>query len=362
MATDYGRVWTPDVPVAPGETIREILQERGITQADFATRMGRSEKFISQLVNGKAPITYETALELERVLGVPSSFWNAAEATYRDLLERESRAADATRQAAWAGSFPVNEMQRNKWIAREETPAEQTEALLSFFGVASVEAYDEYWGAPKRLAARMSSAYAPETQAVAAWLRAGEIAAEAIQTRPFDETAFRTALTSLRPVSRLSPDQWHQHMLERCAPTGVAVALVPDLPRTRCHGVSWWVGRTRAVIQLGLRYKTDDQFWFSFFHEAAHLLLDGRGRSGISDLNGDKVVESRADRFAADFLIPPQNLSAFLARHPHPTKSEVITFADDLGIAPGIVAGRLQHDRVIPFDRLNDLKVRLEWS
>jgi HTH-type transcriptional regulator/antitoxin HigA len=362
MATEARYVWTPDVPVAPGETIREILEDRAISQVDFATRLGRSEKFVSQLVNGKAPLTYETAIELERVLGVSASFWNRSEATYRGLLARQQQAAESDDRAEWARSFPAKEMAEKGWIAREVSPAEQAEELLSFFGVSSIEAYQEYWSSPKRLAARMSTAYTAETPAITAWLRAGERAAETVQTEPFDEPTFRRVLAELRTATRLSPDKWLPLVAERCASAGVAVVFVPDLRKTRCHAVSWWASRTRAVIQLGLFYKTDDQVWFSFFHEAAHLLLDGRAQSRASDLNGDPVIEERANRFAGDFLIPAEDYAQFTARGGRPSRADVAAFADGLGIAPSIVVGRLQRDAVIPYTWMNDLKTKLEWT
>jgi addiction module HigA family antidote len=361
MATEARHVWAPDVPVAPGETIREILEDRAISQVDFATRLGRSEKFVSQLVNGKAPLTYETAIELERVLGVPASFWNRSEATYRGLLARQQQVTESDERAEWARSFPVKEMADKGLIARETGPAEQAEELLSFFGVSSIDAYREYWGSPKRLAARMSTAYAAETPAVTAWLRAGERAAEQVRTEPFDEVAFRGVLTELRAASRLSPQEWRPLMTERCATAGVAVVFVPDLPTTRCHAVSWWSSRSRAVIQLGVRYGPDDQVWFSFFHEAGHLLLDDRGKSRISDLDGEGPAEDRANAFAAAFLIPAAAWAAFVSRG-RPSKRALLGFAEEQGIAPSIVVGRLQREEVIPYTWMNGLKTKVAWG
>ncbi len=352
--------WKPDVPLAPGETIREILDERAISQIDFATRLGKSEKFVSQLINGKASLTHETAIELERVLGVPASFWNAAEATYRDLLARRRDEAGAE-QAEWVSSFPLKEMAARGWIAREAGTLEQAEELLSYFGVSSVDAYQEYWGSEKRLAARMSTAYTAETPAIAAWLRAGEREAERIRTEPFNEARFRVALDELRAATRLSPDRWIPLMTERCAAAGVAVVFVQDMPKTRCHAVSWWAGRSRAIILLGLRGKTDDQVWFRFFHEAGHLLLDDRSSSSINDLNGDSAAEARANAFTEDFLIPPAEYAGFVAEAGRPSKASVAAFAERIGIAPSIVVGRLQRDEVIPHSWMQDLKMRLEW-
>ncbi|MDP3630098.1 MAG: helix-turn-helix domain-containing protein, partial [Actinomycetota bacterium] len=349
--------WELDIPIPPGETIREILDDRGITQADFAVRLGKSEKFVSQLVNGKASLTHGTAIELERVLGVPSSFWNAAEAQYRDTLARREQDEELAGQAEWAGSFPLKEMAERGWIAQEAGPGD----VLGFFGVSSVEAYGEYWSSPRRLAARMSTAYTASTPAIAAWLRAGEIAAEAVATDPYNEAAFRRVLKDLRPTSRLPVEQWQGALCEACAAVGVAVVFIPDLPKTRCHAVSWWATRSRAVIVLGLRYKTDDQVWFSFYHEAGHLLLDDRRHAQLCAPDADPAAETRADRFAADLLIPPDDYAAFRAAG-RPTKATVQAFAESIGIAPGIVVGRLQRDGVIPHKQMNDLKVTLRWA
>lgn len=356
------RIWRPDLPLAPGETIREILEERGISQVDFAARMGKSEKFVSQLINGKAPLSYETAIDLERVCGVPASFWNAAEATYRDLLTRQRTENETREQAEWVESFPVKAMAERGWIARESTPVEQAEELLAYFGVASIDAYREYWGAEKRLAARMSTAYTPESSAIAAWLRAGERDAEAIRTEPFNEKRFREVLLELRAATRLAPAQWQPLVTERCASAGVAVVFVSDLPKTRCHAASWWASRTRAVIQLGLRGRTDDQVWFSLFHEAGHLLLDDRGASSITDLDGDGPAEDRANSFAADLLIPPADYAEFLAEYGRMSKTRVVAFAERIGIASSIVVGRLQRDGVVPYKQMQALKTRLEWA
>ena len=71
--------YTPDYAVPPGTTLKETLDEKGISQAQLAVRTGLAEKTISQIVNGIAPISYETAGKLELVLGIPARFWNARE-------------------------------------------------------------------------------------------------------------------------------------------------------------------------------------------------------------------------------------------------------------------------------------------
>ena len=360
MTGDLTYRYGEDTPLPPGETIKEILLERGIPQRDLATRMGKSEKFVSQLLNGKVSLTHATAMDLERVLGVPAPFWSTAEARYRVAQTRLQDRERTEKYAAWARSFPLEEMEANGWIARERTLQEQAESLLGFFGVSSIEAYKTHWGSERRLTARMSTAYPARAPAIAAWLRAGEREVERRKTAPFNAATFHQALTDLRAVTRLPLHEWQPLIESQYAKAGVAVVFVPDLPKTRCHAMSWWVTRSRAIIQLGLRQKTGDQLWFSLYHEAGHLLLDDPGRVGINDLDGSRTSEERADRIASDLLVPPDSYRSFIANG-RPSKAAVEAYAEQIGIAPGIVVGRLQHDGIIPFKWMNDLKVRMEW-
>ncbi|MEI7814759.1 MAG: helix-turn-helix domain-containing protein [Coriobacteriia bacterium] len=361
MAAEYRYDPRTDVPLAPGETIREILEDRGITQVDFAVRLDKSEKFVSQLINGRVALTYQTAVELERVLGVPSSFWNNAESRYRDQLAHQQRQAGLAEQSQWAESFPLKAMESNGWIARETTPAEQAEELLSFFGTSSIGAYRAYWGSPKRLAARISTASTAETPALVAWLRAGERAAEKARAEPFSESTFRRVLTDLREVSRLTPAEGVPLAVKRCATAGVVVAFMPEMGKNRYPAISWWPSRARAVIQLGMRYATDDQLWFALYRQAGHLLLDDRRGSGISALDDDPVAEDRATHFATDMLILCSDYQTFAAAG-RPTKASVREFAERHGISASIVVGRLQRDGFIPNNWMNDLKTPLQWA
>jgi HTH-type transcriptional regulator/antitoxin HigA len=361
MAERAGYRFVPDVAIPPGETISELLGERGISQADFALLLGRTEKNVSQLVNGKAPISHEFAIDLERVLGVPASLWNALEATYRDLLARRSETEQLEREAAWAKDFPLKRLQEEGFIARETPPAERPGQLMGFFGVASPDAWHQYWSSPRRLAARATSAYAADMPALATWLRLGELAAREVEIRSFDPLRFAQIVSEARELTREPVESAFPRLQESCAAAGVAVVLVKELPGLRCHGVSRWFADDRALMQFCLRYKTADQLWFSFFHEACHILKHSRKRTYIEDIADRSVEESEANCFAADTLVPPAAWRGFLAPG-RPTAAAVRAFAAEQGIAPGIVVGRLQHEHVIPFNRMNDLKMRIDWT
>jgi HTH-type transcriptional regulator/antitoxin HigA len=115
-------------------------------------------------------------------------------------------------------------------------------------------------------------------------------------------------------------------------------------------------------VQLSLRYKTDDQFWFTLFHELAHVLLHGKKEVWIEDeVPGDASVEDpleqEANRFAAEVLIPRQHDRQLRTLR---SLSAVRAFADELGLAPGIVVGRLHRDGIIRYEVGQHLKRRLE--
>ena len=84
--------WFQDYVFPPGETLREELEYREMTQAALAGRMGRPVTTVSEIIDGQAPITPDTAQQLELVLGVPAHFWLALEQSYREYLARDETA------------------------------------------------------------------------------------------------------------------------------------------------------------------------------------------------------------------------------------------------------------------------------
>jgi HTH-type transcriptional regulator/antitoxin HigA len=360
MADRTSYRFAPDVAIPPGETIAEILQERGVTQSDFALMLGRTEKNVSQLVNGKAPVSPELAIDLERVLGVPAAMWNNLESTYRDLVARGRESARPESDVEWAKTFPLKYLRDNDFIARETGPSDRPGELLDFFGVASPTAWRGYWTAQRRLAARATTAYAANLPALSVWLRAGELAAREVEVAPYDAKAFERVVAQARTMTRGRADDAFDRLAALCADAGVALVLVPEPPKIGCHGVSRWLSDDRAVIQLCLRYKTADQLWFSFFHEACHVLRHNRKRTYVEDMSDRSVEEVEANEFAAETLIPASAWSEFVSRGT-PSKAAVRSFAVEHGVDPGIVVGRLQHEGVVPFSYMNDLKTKLAW-
>lgn len=348
----------PDYAVAPGETLSETLEGLGMSQRDLALRTGMSTKTINEIVKGKAPITPDTSVLLERVTGVPSRMWNNLEANYREQLAKIADRQRLEEDLDWLKSIPTNELIKRGVVEKQPDRVSLLHAVLSFFGVASSENWHDLWMQPDA-SFRKSATFEAQPGAVATWLRLGELKAQAVRTAPYDKEEFKDALLEIRGLTTEDPELFEPKMKERAASAGVAVVFVPEIRKCPTSGASRWLTADKALIQLSLRHKSDDHFWFSFFHEAGHILNDAKKEVFIDDGNREEEREEKANRFAANFLIPPSDATQlpFLQ-----SKAAVRRFAESIGIAPGIVVGRLQKDRVIPYSRMNDLKRRFEWK
>jgi addiction module HigA family antidote len=365
MSNAIQNQYTPDYVSPPGETLLEILEERGMTQAELAERTGRPKKTINEIINGKAAITPETALQLELVLGVPARFWNNRERLYREALARREEKERLQKQIDWLNLIPVTAMIKLRWIQRYRDKVKQLREVLNFFAVASPEQWEEIW-CKTHIYFRKSQAFQSDPGSVAAWLRQGEIAATEIPCATYDAYKFKEALLQIRTLTVKPPEIFQPTVVQLCAEAGVAVVFVPELPKTRISGATRWLNSNKALIQLSLRYKTDDHLWFAFFHEAGHILLHGKRDiflegKGVASIE-DRDKEEEANNFAADTLIPPAELKRFLASSQQRSKAGIEHFAAEIRIAPGIIVGRLQHDGVLPPSHCNDLKQRFQWA
>lgn len=348
--------YQPDYAVAPAGTLRDTLGALGLSQSDLAARTGLSLKHINQIAQGLAPISPETAILFEKVTSVPAKMWTLLEATYREALARAADREALASQVDWLHQVPVAELVKRGFIDPQADAPRRVEQLCKFFGVADRSRWEQVWLAP--LASfRQSPSFASDAGAVATWLRLGELEAATVDCAPFDARRFKVALATVRTLTAAEPEETADAVIEECASAGVAVVFVPEIGKTRASGAARWITPTKALIQLSLRYGSDDHLWFSFFHEAGHLLLHSKKQTYITAGQNTDRMEEEANRFAATHLIPKKHESE-LARLE--TDDDVLKFAERLGIAPGIVVGRLQKQELWSWKQGNHLKRRLE--
>jgi HTH-type transcriptional regulator/antitoxin HigA len=328
-----------DFAVPTGEYIEEWLEDEGITQAELARRLAVSRKHVSELVSGKAALSHPVALALEVTTGVPSRIWNQYESAYRDALARLQRDQEYADQYDRAAAYPLAALRKLGILtASGRDRAGTVRELLAFFGVASLDALDATW-------ARGSVAYRREARSrdqapkLETWLRIGERAAEADGDLPdFDREALTSMLPELRACTKGDPPTAIPEAIGALRTVGVRTHLTPAIPGVGVHGATRWF-RDAPLVQLSALRKSDDQFWFTLFHELGHVLC--HSRMGLF-LDADaSQQEEEANRFSSDLLIPPKSV-ADLPRGRN--IAAVREMADSLGIAPSIVLGRAQRE------------------
>jgi HTH-type transcriptional regulator/antitoxin HigA len=351
--------FTPDWVSPPGETIADLLEERDWTQVQLAERLGYTTKHISLLINGKASITEETALKLERVLGSTTAFWLNREAQYRAQLAKVEEQDVLSSWVPWLDELPVRDLMNQGAIPKCRLEAKYkptiVKDLLSFFGVASPDDWKNHY-ACMQASFRQTRPDQSDVGAISAWLRQGEIEAEQPSCPRYQKAKFEKAVREIRSLTVLPPDEFLPRIRQLCWNAGVVFVLIQSIPRAHTSGVARWLNSHKALIQLSLYGKTNDKFWFNFFHEAAHILLHADQKEDIflDDCGKGEKLESQkeneANQWAREFLIP----SEYDSELPNlKSKEAVAEFAERLGIHPAIVVGRLQNEGEIPMNWMN---------
>lgn len=357
-------LFKPNYGVRPGALIEEYLGHLDISARELARRCGRSAKLISEIVSGKAPLEPGTALQLERVLQVDAAVWLGMESLWRLHLARQDETAQLQTLSAWADRFPIQELKGRDLIGHWQDRAGLVRELLRFFGVGGKDAFEAKFEDLLVCDYRHSPSFLSEPEAVASWLRVGELRAEKIETQPFSRKKFLSALQDLRSLTTEPIDSILQTIVDRSAACGVVFILEKSFGRVALSGVSRWLSPDKALIQQTFRHLSDDHFWFTFFHECAHILLHSRKTVFIDapgDGNADPEKEAEANEWASNFLIPEAALTRFITRS-NLTEAEIRAFAEEQGISAGIVVGQLQHRKVLQFSQMNRLKTRYKWN
>jgi len=365
--TELAAPFAPDWVSPPGDSILDIIEEREWTQAELAQRLGYTTKHVNQLIKGKVPLTEDAAIRLERVVGSTVGFWLAREAKYRERCARLNAAEKFSEWVSWLDQLPVKELMAANSIEKRRIDIKSkpsiVESCLRFFGVASPDEWQVHYGQMQG-SFRRSREEQSDIGAISSWLRMGEQKAEKLDGPKYDKARFEAALAEVRKLTTDDPKDFQPRIQNLFHEAGVAFVLVSGIPKAHVSGVARWLNAHRPLIQLSLYGKTNDKFWFTLFHEAAHILLHVKEKKAVylDDPNkhgADSDEEREANDWSRKFLIPDQ----FTALLPGlRTKASVYEFAQLIGIHPGIVVGRLQHDGLIDPSWMNDLRVSFRFK
>ncbi|MFC3692124.1 HigA family addiction module antitoxin [Chenggangzhangella methanolivorans] len=356
--------YQPDRLVSPGAVLADFLDELDISARELARRCGRSAKLMVEIIAGKAPVEPETALQLERVLGMSADIWLGLEARYRLELAKTEEIESMAGATGWASRFPLAELRKRGLMGGTGVDGDAVRQLLAFFGCGSVESCKEKFRDLAAVSYRHSPSFKSTEEALLVWLRLGERKAGGIACADFDKSVFTKNLKEARALSRDPIDAALPELERLCAAAGVAFCIVKPIEGIRLSGISRWLTPRKALIQQSMRHMANDHFWFTFFHEAAHLLLHSRKTVFLDSADyrsASDAEEEEANKWATNFLVPQTLLETFIAGF-EGTDEEVLDFAERHDVAAGIVVGQLQNRGVLTYRQMNHLKVRFKWA
>lgn len=341
----------------PGDTILETIEHLKMSQAELAERMGKTASKINDIISGKEPITINTAFQLEKVFNISADFWLAREATYRQRLARIEENETLECWIPWLQAHPVKELKKHGFLKATDSGIDSVKELLLFYGVVSPKQWEVVY-VSRNASFRKSESFETTTAGIASWLRMGELEMKKLKLSAYNKDTFKESLDSIRNLAYYQPADFAKQLQEQCAKAGVAVVYTPGLPKAPISGAARWI-MGAPLIQLTDRYKINDRFWFTFFHEAGHILLHGKKEVFLEetdDYKQDQVKEKEADSFAAKWLLP----DSFKEDLIHPVTDENIKMiAVKYSMHPGIVVGRLQKEGVLDFSEGNKFKEKL---
>lgn len=301
MATNYA--------VAPGEYLQEWLDENDfeLTQADLAARLGMSRKNVNEILKGKAPITAETALKLEKVTDIPTNAWLVYEAQYRADSARLSELAKLGEEHAEIVSPSLGSFLRKHGATKANVSkkGQMVADLLSFLNVGTFEAYEH--ACSLTLGAAVStlreSNAAIDNALMMAWIAAGE-RTELYEESPslsFDREKLVEILPTIKRRAQKPDDSLIEDISALLKSAGVIYQFVEPPTKFPLHGITRWTKNGIPVIQQTGRRKTDSYIVWTLFHEIGHILYD-RSRNAQLDYvkpqSQKNAEEKQANAFA----------------------------------------------------------------
>lgn len=343
----------------PGYYLKDIIEDMGITQDEFAKRLGTTGKHLSDLLNGKCNISKEIALNLSIMLGTTLDVWLNLQKTYTEkVLEIERRKAEDKEVEC------VNLIDYSFFVNLGVVPivrlaVDKAKELLKYFRISSFEVFTQ----PDFLVN-----YRTAIQTVCekniinsnAWVQTALNIGKGITTSKYDAKKLRSHLNEIRDMTLQNPKEFYPRLVEIFASCGVAFVDLPHLKNSGVNGAVKWISKDKVILAMNDRRKYADTFWFSLFHEIGHvfqekmtILIIGRDIAEMDEVN--KALESEANEFAQNILLPEKEYEKFVNIGDF-SEGQINKFADKINIHPGIIVGRLQMENHLGFDRLNRLK------
>ncbi|MFT9663697.1 HigA family addiction module antitoxin [Mycobacteroides abscessus subsp. abscessus] len=358
---------TTDYAVAPGEYLEEWIDEQGLSQQQVADRLGVSRKHVNELVNGRAPVTQDTAIRLERVVGIPASAWLRYEAAYRADLARIADQENLAQHVDKIDPSAVTYLRSMKvTTATRAKPGQLVSDFLAYHRCGTWDAYvhlhESATSGDYALAALKESGADLDQTLLTTWLRAAELTAtfERGRTFTYREDDLRAVLPGLRERAA-RPDEVMLHDIAgMLAEIGVVFLVVPPPKKFPLLGMTRWIDKKVPVIQQTGRWGKDGFVIWTLFHEIGHVLNDPRGEMHLefkTEKKRNSVAEKKANEFAFETLFGPEGLEPFQGLT---SDRDIAAAARRVGVSPGVAVQQMHRRRLLDYRFGNRLFVNIK--
>lgn len=347
----------------PGYYIDEIIEEMGITQEEFAIRLGTTPKTISKLVNGETGISNDLALKLASLLNSSPETWLNLQKSYDAKMIEIKEKEQLEKQVELIKQIDYSYFVKLSFLPDTRDSIERIKNLCSFLSVARLGILLE-----KDYNVSYRNGIRDEKQKnilnANVWVETVTKIARESEAQKFDLKKFNAAVSEIAEMTLEPFDNIIDNVKERLADCGVVLVLLPYLKDSGLHGFVKWLDKGKAVIAISDRKKSIDSFWFTFFHEARHVQQKKIKQINYTWNESDSIIsddEVDANEFSQSILIPSEKYQVFVSKNVF-TNSSVKNFSKEINRHPGIVVARLQNDQKVPYaSRLNELKTSIEF-
>lgn len=359
--------------ICPGETIKELLEVYNYTQQDLADKLKMDLKTVNEILNGKAPITVETAIKLELIFNIDAVFWNNLEFNYRKKLKNYEDQEQTENEYQQIKQI-YKEMLKRNVVPETKDKREMVDNFKKFMEVTQVKNLEEEY---YKIACRQANIKQFDILYLMVWLQIGIKKAREIEVKDYNKEKILLQINEIRKLTLLKNQEEAREKLKIiCNQCGIIINFEKSMPNTAIYGVSKWLNSTTPFIQVSDRGKSVATFWFSFMHELGHVIkgrkkmcfIDTENKIIEDDLDKQilrQVEEIKADEFSRNALIPEKEYKNFFNNNEEKGFSEkkILDFSKKIGIAPCIVAGRLKYDQNKYNDRiLNSFDIKMEFK
>lgn len=345
----------------PGYYIEELVEEYGITQNEFALRMGTTPKTLSELINGIANLSNDLAKKLSVMTGTSVELWLNLQSSYDQKLIEISKEKDFDEQKEVLKQIDYSYFVNVVNLPKTNISFEKIANLCKYFTISDLRILKKQDFLVNYRTA-LNSTSEKNIINSQAWLQTAINLSKFVETKKYDENKLKNYLPTLRSMTIDEPENFLPKIKEILSECGVAFVLLPHLKNSGINGAVKWINEDRVVLAMNNRKLNADVFWFSFFHETKHVFQRKLKTTFVSCSDTEMVeinkkLEEEADNFSANYLIKKEDLVK-LSPTKYITDEEIKDFAKKIGIHPGIVAGRLQHEGILSMTRCAKLKTK----